>query len=274
MSARTSREPFTCETAGQRLSGARIVVERPRSAATLVFLHEGLGAVSLWRDFPDRLCASLELNGLAYDRAGYGLSDPARAPRDLYYLHREARDVLPRVLDTAGIEAPLLLGHSDGGSIALLYAAKNPARCAGAITEAAHVFVEERTLDGIRAAVRAWQCTDLPARLARHHGEKTAATFSAWADTWLSPPFRHWNIETEIRGLLPPLLLLQGADDEYGTPAQLDAIEDSASGPVERYLLPACAHVPHQQACDRVIKLIAEFTRRHIVGSNGAGTCD
>ena len=151
-----------------------------------MFLHEGLGSVSQWRDFPDMLCGRLRLDGLAYDRPGHGRSAEAEQARTSRYLHREAYDVLPVVLDEAAATQPILLGHSDGGTIALLFAARYPRRCAAVITEAAHVFVEEPTLAGIRAVALAWGRTDLRERLARHHGDKTEALFRAWADTWLS----------------------------------------------------------------------------------------
>jgi pimeloyl-ACP methyl ester carboxylesterase len=266
MSASTRREPFSCEHAGHRLAGVRIRVPKPRAETKLVFLHEGLGSVSLWRDFPDVLCARLGLDGLAYDRLGHGESDPAADQRTLCYLHVEALHVLPAMLEAAAIKRPLLVGHSDGGSIALLYAAHFPEGCAGAITEAAHVFVEEETLAGIRKAVKAWQETDLAARLTRHHGDKTDCLFFAWADTWLSPPFREWNIEQEIRGLRPPLLVLQGERDEYGTPAQVEAIAAAAAGRVEHHLLADCAHVPHHQARAQVLDAIEGFVEGEIAG--------
>lgn len=259
----TRREPFRARAAGRALQGVRIRVDEPRHPAVLVFLHEGLGSVGQWRDFPDALCARLGMEGLAWDRWGYGLSEPFDRPRTVRYLHDEAYDALPDALHTAGVERAVLVGHSDGGSIALLFAARFPEATAAVVSEAAHVFVEEETLAGIRAAVDAYAHTDLKQRLARHHREKTGRVFSHWADCWLSPPFRHWNIEADIRGLRAPLLLIQGADDAYGTTAQLDAIAAAAEGTVKRVLLPGCGHVPHHEQRQAVVDLMAGFIGRH-----------
>lgn len=260
----TRREPFRARAAGRALQGVRIRVAEQRHPATLVFLHEGLGSVGMWRDFPDALCARLGMDGLAWDRWGYGLSEPFDRPRTVRYLHDEAWDALPEVLNAAGVGRAVLVGHSDGGSIALLFAARFPELTAAVISEAAHVFVEEITLDGIRAAVRAFAGTDLRQRLVRHHREKTDRVFSAWADCWLSPPFRGWNIEQDIRGITAPLLLIQGEADVYGSIAQLDAIEAAAKGPVERAMLPGCGHVPHRERRDEVLELMVGFVERRL----------
>ena len=234
MSASTTREPWSCRAGGRALEGVRIRLGHPTASATLVFLHEGLGSVAQWGDFPDALCGRLHLDGLAYDRAGHGRSAPSARRRTDRYLHEEAHDVLPVVLEAAAIAQPILIGHSDGGTIALLFAARFAERCAAVVTEAAHVFVEELTIAGIRNAVAAWQRTDLEARLARYHGDNTELLFRDWSETWLSPSFRGWNVETDIGSLTCPLLLLQGAGDEYGTPGQVEAIAAGVSGPVER----------------------------------------
>jgi pimeloyl-ACP methyl ester carboxylesterase len=204
------------------------------------------------------------VDGLAYDRWGYGLSEPFDRPRTSRYLHDEAYDAMPDVLRAAGIGQAVLFGHSDGGSIALLFAARFPELTAGVISEAAHVFVEEVTLEGIRAAVSAYAENDLRQRLARHHREKTDRVFSAWADSWLSPGFRSWNIQTDIEGLTAPLLLLQGEADAYGSVAQLDAIEATVQGPVERAMLPDCGHVPHHEQRKAVLELAAGFVGRRL----------
>jgi pimeloyl-ACP methyl ester carboxylesterase len=269
----TRREPFRCRAAGRALAGVRIRAPRPRRPATLVFLHEGLGSVSQWRDFPDVVCGRLGMHGLVYDRWGHGLSEPFDRPRTVRYLHDEAYDALPEVLHAAGIGSAVLVGHSDGGSIALLFAARHPELTAAVVSEAAHVFVEEMTLDGIRAAVRAFADTALRRRLARHHREKTDSVFSAWADCWLSPEFRHWNIEADIRGLRSPLLLVQGEADAYGSVTQLDAIEAAAAGPVERLLLPDCGHVPHHERRDEVVETMAKFVERWL-DVLSEGRCD
>jgi pimeloyl-ACP methyl ester carboxylesterase len=244
-----------------------VQVLRPEDCApgpTLVFLHEGLGSIALWRDFPTRLCTTLGLPGLVYDRWGHGGSEPLDRPRTLRYLHEEAALFLPEVLAACGVARPVLIGHSDGGTIALLFAARLPDVPVALVTEAAHVFVEDLTVAGIRAAGRAFAETDLPARLARYHGEKTGTLFGAWHDRWLSPDFRSWNIAAEIAAVTCPVLVLQGEADQYGTPAQVEAIARGVAGPTETALLPGIGHAPHQEAPDRVLALIADFLRRHL----------
>ncbi|UCH75762.1 MAG: alpha/beta hydrolase [Rhodospirillales bacterium] len=223
----------------------------------LVFLHEALGCNDMWKRWPGRLAGASSLPFVAYDRFGHGSSDPLPGARGPDYLDIEAYEVLPRVLDAMGISDPILFGHSDGGSIALLYAARFPVRAV--ITEAAHVFVEEVTRAGIRAALAAWRMTDLPDRLARYHGDKTEALFFAWAETWLSEPFGSWNIERCLPRITCPVLAVQGADDEYGTARQVESIVSSVSGRARALMLPDCRHIPHQQAADRLLPHVAAF---------------
>lgn len=245
---------------GCRLEYRRIPAADP-ALPVLVFLHEGLGSISLWRDFPDRLAAATGAGALIYSRRGYGRSDPQPAPFATGYLEREAAEILPRVLDHFGITRPILIGHSDGGSIALLFAALAGRPLAGAVTEAAHVFVEDITLAGIRDAVTAWETTDLRARLARHHADPDH-TFGLWAEVWLSPPFAAWNIEAHLPRITAPLLVIQGEGDEYGTPEQVHAIVRQTSGPAEPLLIPACGHTPHRDQADAVLAAMADFVRR------------
>lgn len=259
---KVQRERVTIKAAGRLLAVQRLNPASAAAGPTLVFLHEGLGSIALWKDFPSRLCTRLGLPGLVYDRWGYGQSEPLDRPRTTTYLHDEARIFLPAVLRELGIERCILVGHSDGGSIALLFAASFPAVTAAIVTEAAHVFVEEITLAGIRAAGVAYATTDLPHRLARYHGDKTDGIFRAWHDGWCSTEFRGWNIEAELPRITCPTLVLQGADDEYGTPAQVEAIASGVGGPVESVLLPGCGHTPHQQAAAHVLDLIAGFVGR------------
>ncbi len=251
---------------GRRLAVRRLV---PRAQPTgaddppvLVFLHEGLGSIAQWRDFPAALCRAVGLPGLIYDRWGFGGSDPLELPRPRDYLEREAEVALPQVLEACGVKRPILVGHSDGGSIALLYAAAFPARPLASITEAAHVFVEAVTLDGIRAAVEAWRTGDLPARLARYHGDKTEAVFRGWTETWLRPDFRDWNIEARLPAIACPLLVIQGADDEYGGPAQVEAIVRQSGGPAEALLVPDCGHTPHHQQPAAILAAMTRFIGR------------
>ena len=256
------RERLTIKAAGRRLAVQRLWPEAAAAGPTLVFLHEGLGCIALWKDFPSRLCERLRLPGLVYDRWGYGQSEALDRPRLPTYLHDEARIFLPAVLRELGIERCIPIGHSDGGSIALLFAAAFPAVPAAIVTEAAHVFVEEITLAGIRAAGVAYATTDLPRRLARYHGDKTEGIFKAWHDGWQAPAFRAWNIEAELPRIVCPTLVLQGEDDEYGTPAQVDAIVRGVAGPAEGVLLPGCGHTPHHAAGERVLGLVVDFVGR------------
>jgi len=236
-------------------------IEPPQQAAgspTLVFLHEGLGSIEQWRDFPRLLGAATDCRAVVYDRYGFGGSDPLQERRTVAYLEHEAHHSLPEVLAACGVDRPILIGHSDGGSIALLYAARFPGQPLGVITEAAHVFVEPITLTGIRAAVELFETSDLPERLARFHGERTDSMFRGWSDVWLSPEFARWNIEPCLGQITCPLLAIQGEDDQYGSIAQVQAIVGQVSGRADFALIPGCGHVPHHQARSQVM---AEMTR-------------
>jgi pimeloyl-ACP methyl ester carboxylesterase len=244
---------------GVKLHGVRLAPARPRGGPVLVLLHDSLGSVALWRDLPERLAEATGLEVLAYDRRGHGASDPlGPRPRTVRYLHEEAA-TLDRVLDAAGVGDAVLFGHSDGGTIALLAAAHHPARIRALVAEAAHVFVEERTLEGIREAQRTAAEVDLLARLARHHGAKAEALFAAWTGTWLAPWFRGWNVEEDLRRIRCPVLVVQGELDEFGTDAQVQAIARGVSGPARTALLPGLRHVPHREAPEAVTRAVAEF---------------
>lgn len=225
----------------------------------LVFLHEALGCHSMWKRVPTALSEATGLPFLTYDRLGHGRSGALPRPRDERYLEVEAFEILPAVLDACGVVDPILIGHSDGGTIALMHASRDKVRAV--VTEAAHVFVEEVTLEGIRAAVESWHTTDLRDRLARHHGDKTEALFDAWAETWLSERFRSWDIRDCLPGIKAPVLIVQGEDDEYGTVHQVEAIAAGVSGPARPVVIPGCRHIPHRQAADRVLPAIADFIR-------------
>jgi pimeloyl-ACP methyl ester carboxylesterase len=259
---KVQRERATIKAAGRELAVQRLWPNGAADGPTLVFLHEGLGCIALWKDFPSRLCARLGLPGLVYDRWGYGQSEPLDRPRTTSYLHDEARLLLPAVLEQVGVTRSVLIGHSDGGTIALLYAAAFPSAPAAIVTEAAHVFVEDVTLAGIQAAGVAFATTDLPRRLARYHGAKTESIFKAWHDGWRSPEFRAWNIEAELPRIICPTLVLQGVNDEYGTTAQVEAIVRGVSGPARSELLPDCGHAPHHEAGQLTLDLIADFVGR------------
>lgn len=234
----------------------------PGDRPTLVLLHEGLGCVSLWRDFPAAVAEATGCGALVYSRAGYGLSDPVPLPRPTRFMHHEALESLPEVLEQAGIERAILVGHSDGGSISIIHAAaRTAARVQGVVLLAPHVFVEELTVRSIAEAARAYQQTDLPQRLRRHHGDNVDGAFWGWNRVWLDPEFRAWNIEEYLPRLTVPALVIQGEDDQYGTAAQLEAIARGAGGPVELRLLAGCGHSPHRDQPQATIAAIAAFVR-------------
>lgn len=227
----------------------------------LIFLHEALGCVEMWKSYPERLCQRTGLPGLLYDRQGHGGSDPLQGPRKPDYLNREAAEVLPEFLRKLGIDRPVLVGHSDGGTIALLFAAAHPDWPCCAVTEAAHVFVEEITRRGIREALSTYHRTDLQSRLAKYHGNKTDDLFRAWSGIWLSDAFASWNMLDELPSIRCPLLVIQGENDEYGTQDQVDRIVSRSAGPATPLLLPECGHIPHLEAEDRVLEAAGEFIR-------------
>jgi len=235
---------------------------RPDGAPVLVFLHEGLGAIGMWKDFPDALAAALGCPALIYDRLGHGASGPARQPRGQDYFEDEAYRVLPGLLAAGGARDAILSGHSDGGTIALLHAGLHRVRAL--VTAAAHVFVEPESLAGGAAARAAWRDTDFARRLARYHGDGTEAMFAAWADMWEAPWFQDWNIEGALAAVACHVLALQGAADDYGTPAQLDAIARGVSGPVETVLIPDCGHGPHIEARGVMLARVTGFVENLI----------
>ena len=240
----------------------------PAEAPTLVFLHEGLGCVAMWRDFPKRLAEATGSGALVYSRAGYGNSDPAELPRAVRFMHDEALATLPQVLDAFAIREAILVGHSDGGSIALIHAGgistgnshdggpestknlpgpSSKTLIRGLILEAPHVFVEEVGLESIREIAEEYRTAPplLKQRLARYHGKNVDETFWGWNDVWLNPEFRSWNIEEFLPQITVPVLLIQGQDDQYGTLAQAKAIETGCQAPVRTVLLADCGHSPH-----------------------------
>lgn len=260
MTAHVQRQRFDLYAAGHRLHAERLFPTHAAAGPTLVFLHEGLGSIGQWRDFPVQLCARTGLPGLIYERWGFGRSDPLIGPRPKDYLHQEAKITLPEVLAACEImEPPILFGHSDGGSIALLFAAAYPGRVRAVISEAAHVFVEEVCLAGIRVARAAYRHGNLRDGLRRYHGANTDSMFRGWCDTWLRPDYRDWNMEAELSRITCPALIIQGEADEYGTRAQVDAIAAGISVSAEVLWLPDCAHVPHHQARDRVLDAAGRF---------------
>jgi pimeloyl-ACP methyl ester carboxylesterase len=223
----------------------------------IVLLHEGLGSVSMWRDFPEALAAATRRRVMAYSRFGHGASDPPADRHTVQFMHDEAR-LLPAVLDAARIGRVHLMGHSDGGSIALIAASEQPDRVETLLLEAPHVFVEDLSVASIARTTTAYRDTDLRARLARHH-RHVDVMFSGWSDVWLDPEFRTWNLEPFLPEIACPVLLVQGEQDEYGTLDQIDAIARQVSGPVERLVLPHCGHSPHRDQPDLVLSAMARF---------------
>jgi pimeloyl-ACP methyl ester carboxylesterase len=238
-----------------------------RGQPRLVFLHEGLGSLSMWRDYPAQLCDALGWRGLVYSRPGYGRSTPRAAEEawGLDFMHRQAEQVLPALLaaldvDTA-VHPPWLFGHSDGGSIALLHAARFPDRVAGIVVLAPHILVEDLSVKSIEKARTAYLETDLRQRLARHHDDPDSA-FWGWNDIWLHPPFKAWSIEDEVRAISCPLLAVQGLDDEYGTLEQIRGIARRV--PQTQLLeLPACGHSPHRDQPEALTAAAASFLHHH-----------
>lgn len=228
----------------------------------LVFLHEGLGCIELWKNFPDKLAEATGLNALVFDRQGYGGSDHLDLPRPNDYLETEALVFLPDLLEKLNIVKPILIGHSDGGSIALIYAGKH--LCLGIICEAAHIYVEKITLEGIQSAKSNPDLRQIKEKLKKYHGDKTDDIFSAWADTWLSEGFKDWNISSKLNGIVCPVLLIQGLDDEYATPEQVEKIAEAMpmAAYVQTTLLENCAHVPHFQAADIVLNRMIDFIKQ------------
>ncbi len=227
---------------------------------TLVFLHEGLGSIGQWRDFPARVAAKTSLPAIVYARYGYGQSDVLQQPFGVDFMHAEALESLPALLEELKIKRPILIGHSDGASIALIYAGTGH-RLEGLAVMAPHVFVEAISIQGIVAARHAFETTGLRQRLARYHRDPEK-TFRGWNDVWLAPAFRDWNIESFLPGIKCPLLAIQGYGDEYGSMAQVDAIARAVSGPVDVLKLEDCGHSPHKDQPEKVTRAVVEFVKR------------
>jgi pimeloyl-ACP methyl ester carboxylesterase len=262
---------MTIEFAEIHLAGRSLRLEyrwigrERRDAPLVVFLHEGLGSIAAWRDYPLNLCKAGGFRGLVYSRPGYGRSTPSPHgipwPND-YHLP-QATEVLPALLRAAGAEGekPWLFGHSDGATIALLYAALFPEALAGAVVVAPHYFVESKGLEGIAKAKTAYESTDFRDRLSIYHLDPDWV-FYGWCDTWLSPEFRHWNIEAQLRNIRCPLLAIQGNEDEYATMQQIDGIKIQALQ-TELLKIPACRHSPQRDQPEILTRATIDFIRRH-----------
>jgi pimeloyl-ACP methyl ester carboxylesterase len=247
---------------GSRHLEYRMIGLRPDAAPTLVMLHEGLGCVGLWGDFPDKLSAATGAGVLVYSRAGYGQSSSVPLPRSLTYMHDEARDVLPRLLDEIGFQRGLLIGHSDGASIAAIYAGSHQDHRVGGLTLIApHFFTEDAGIASIVESKKAYETGGLRQRLARWHADVDNA-FKGWNGAWLDPKFRQWDITEFLAYIRVPVLIVQGEDDQYGTVKQIEVAQQECYCPVDVALLPAARHSPQRDAPEATLKVISEFVAR------------
>ena len=233
----------------------------PAQAPTLVFLHEGLGSISQWRNFPAELCSRLGCGALVYNRCGHGRSDSLTGPRSPGFMHDEAITVLPRLLEVFEIRRPILVGHSDGASIALIHAGSGAGDPFALILEAPHVFVEDVTVARIAELRDLYRTSDLRTKLARHHGANVDTLFQYWTEVWLRPAFRAWNIEDYLPDVKCPALIIQGKQDEYGTDRQMNTLVAALGGRCEGIMLDHCGHAPHTDQRAKVEDIIVRFVR-------------
>jgi pimeloyl-ACP methyl ester carboxylesterase len=253
-----------CEVLGQQLE-YRWIGPRPGDAPTIVFLHEGLGCLGMWRDFPDRVASATGCGALAYSRMGHGASEPVGGPRPVRFMHDEALEVLPAVIKRFKLEKVVLFGHSDGASIAIVHAGGAHLEAIRAlILEAPHVFVEPVCVERIARIAGEYETTRLRQRLAKYHGGNTDAMFKTWTDVWLRPEFRRWNIEEYLPAIEIPVLVVQGEEDEYGTLRQVEAVLTQVKGPARSLVLPRCGHSPHSEKPDAVLEAAGQFVREKL----------
>ncbi|MEA2899069.1 MAG: hypothetical protein QOJ84_4684 [Bradyrhizobium sp.] len=248
----------------------RMIGPAPDDAPTLVMLHEGLGSAGLWGDFPEKLAAATGAGVFAYSRAGYGASTPAALPRPIDYMHVEALDVLPKLLDAIGFRRGLLLGHSDGASIAAIYAGGvQDHRIRGLVLIAPHFVVEELSVQSIAEIKVAYEITDLRAKLKRWHTDVDNA-FRGWNDAWLNPKFRDWDISEYLAYIRVPVAIVQGAGDQYGTIRQIEIAREECYCPVDVSIITGAGHSPHREAPEATLNAIAEFARSILQVHEGA----
>jgi pimeloyl-ACP methyl ester carboxylesterase len=252
--------PARFEVLGQHLE-YRWIGPPPEAAPTIVFLHEGLGCLTMWRDFPDRVASATGCGALIYSRMGHGASDPVHGPRPVRFMHDEALDVLPAVIERFKLKEVVLFGHSDGASIAVIYTGARPGPIRALVLEAPHVFVEPICIESITRIARAYETTRLREQLGQYHGGNTDSMFRTWTDVWLRPEFRQWNIEEYLPAIKSPVLVVQGEDDEYGTVGQVDAVVTQVSGPAKSLVLARCGHSPHSDQPDEVLEAASRFIR-------------
>ena len=240
----------------------RMTGPRPHEAPTLVLLHEGLGSAGMWGDFPEKLAAATGMGVFAWSRVGYGRSSPAKLPRTLDFMHVEAREILPRLLDAIGFRHGLLLGHSDGASIAAIYSgAVQDHRVRGLVLMAPHFIVEDVTINSIREIRQAFDTTDVRTRFQRWHADADA-TVRGWTDVWMKNDFKSWDISEHLAYIRVPILIIQGEHDHYGTGRQIEIAQEECYCPVEVLLIPGIQHIPHREAPEVTLKAIADLSRR------------
>jgi pimeloyl-ACP methyl ester carboxylesterase len=257
-------EDFYIKVGGRRLRVRKLkhsASDNPNPRPILVFLHEALGSVEQWHDFPATLAKITGCDALIYDRWGHGKSDTFEGQRTIRYIHDEALESLPEVLENSNVRDAILVGHSDGASIAFVFAAEYQETVRGIIVEGAHVFVEEMILESIREAIESYETTNFKEKLSRYHGDNTEKIFRAWCNIWLSPEFKKWNIEKCLSKINCPVLVIHGKDDHYGSEDQVGAIASQVAGPATSLIIPNCAHIPHKEAKDRVVREMTGFIR-------------
>lgn len=267
-SRKINREEFGIVVSDHQLKVMRLSHGREKTSERplLVFLHEALGCSEMWQDFPEKIAFDTGCDVLAYDRLGHGYSDIL--PLSEFhedYLFDEAWKMLPRVLSACGTSSVILIGHSDGGTIALLFAAKYPDVVKGVITEAAHVFVDALTTEGIKQTVKAYESTNLKERLERYHGKNTQRIFDRWSSIWLSRDFASWNVESFLPDINAPVLGIQGREDVYGKKEQVESIVSNSGGYSQKLFIPDCGHIPHKEAPDIVRKGISDFILNYCI---------
>jgi pimeloyl-ACP methyl ester carboxylesterase len=248
----------------------RMTGPRPSEAPTLILLHEGLGSAAMWGDFPEKLAAATGCGVFAYSRVGYGNSSPAKLPRQLDFMHVEAREVLPRVLDAIGFSQGLLVGHSDGASVAAIYGGSvQDHRVRGLVLMAPHFVVEDVTMKSIAAIRSAYDTSDVRQRFQRWHADADA-TVRGWSDVWLTNDCSTWDLTSDLAHIRVPVLIVQGEDDNYGTVRQIEIAQEECYCPVDALLMPGIGHVPHREATERTLGAIADFSGRLLREPNGA----
>jgi pimeloyl-ACP methyl ester carboxylesterase len=251
------KKEITIQLRGHSFYTKQYIFDKTNENPTIVFLHDALGSVAQWRDFPEKIVEVTGFNCLTYDRLGHGKSDNVISKRDINYLHHEAWDVLPSFIEHFNIKKPILFGHSDGGTIALLYAARF--KTEKIITEAAHVLVENVTLEGIKQALT--NKDFLISRLEQYHGKKTVELFNAWTKTWLDPSFKNWNIEKLLKNISCPTLIIQGENDEYATIEHVNRIIENIGKNTAALIIPNCGHTPHREAENIVLDAVVSFLK-------------